>query len=111
MENTKDTVEHQGYIRDPILDDIFQMLLRWENSKVIKHIDVRMLSRLISERVEMNENLSLQQDLITVLLIKQQKNEAILANFDATDREFIYRRILKRQQEALLWDEYNEPIL
>ena len=100
---------------DPRLEDIYRMMIRWEGGKIIKHIDLKLLDKLIQERNEMNENLSLQQDLITVLLVKQQQNERILAHFDATDKEFIDRRIKKRLidrvNEALLWDEYNEPIL
>lgn len=115
MENENDIVTAREHPNDPRLDDIFHMLIRWEGGKIIKHLDTSLLSRLIRERNEMNEQYSLQQDLIAVLLIKQQQNERILAHFDATDKEFIDRRIKKRlidrANEALLWDEFNEPIL
>lgn len=81
-----------------LLEDINKMLIRWRAGSVIKHIDLDLFERVVHERVDLERQLMIAMDTITVLSNKVNENEIILKHFNEADRIVMRERIETRLQ-------------
>lgn len=88
---------YKRWIRiNSLYDDLSLMFMRWRDGKIIKHIDLGMLERLITERNDLDRNLMIANDTIKALNNKLAQNESLLKHFTPEDAEVIRQRVQAR---------------
>lgn len=78
------------------LEQIDEMIFRWREGSMIKHLDVNLFERLVRERFELDRQLMIAIDTIEVLSTKLKAHELILQHFTPEDLAELKRRIEKR---------------
>lgn len=96
--NLKDeeTLDKRWTRINELFDDLSTLFLRWKAGKMIRHLDVDLLERVITERNELDQQLMIAEETIQVLNNKLKENELLLKHFTAEDAEVIRQRVQAR---------------